>query len=126
MASASAVREWLPRVLPLGPGILRDVAPCGPHFALWVRQGAEEFDAAAALHASRPSASASSRAVRGLAELFQNAAIDEAVAQQLRVEIDALGAVDVQELRLEDWRALPSWARLRPLERRRLVVRSGV
>ena len=33
-----------------------------------------------------------------------------------------LGAVDVKELRLDDWQRLPAWSKLRPMEVRRLVA----
>ena len=48
-----------------------------------------------------------------------------ASAQALFSEVAALGAVDVAELSAEDWRGLPSWKQLRPLETRRLLAVIG-
>jgi hypothetical protein len=44
-----------------------------------------------------------------------------AATHGLRVDIQALGAVNVRELCPEDWAALPSWPSLKALEQRRLL-----
>ena len=43
------------------------------------------------------------------------------VARELEAQLLEQGAVDVRELVPGDWEGLASWARLRPLEQRRLM-----
>jgi hypothetical protein len=42
------------------------------------------------------------------------------ILAELFADVLSLGAVDVSELTGADWRGLPSWKKLRPLEVRRL------
>ena len=44
------------------------------------------------------------------------------MAPALKSEVEATGAVHVNELTPDDWAQLPSWPRLREMERRRLLA----
>jgi hypothetical protein len=44
------------------------------------------------------------------------------IADRLRAEVVALGAICARGLSAEDWPGLPSWTALRALEQRRLLV----
>ena len=56
-----------------------------------------------------------------MSELVSRARLPLAKATALESEILALGAVQVQELAVEDWTALTAWANLLPFEQRRLL-----
>lgn len=107
---------------------LKDVTPCAACVARWIRDGTVAHDAAAVLQppVPPPAAGATERAqafaaVRGFAELVAAAQTRAQVARALLLDAVVLGAVSVQELREADWEALPAWASLRPLEKRRLL-----
>ena len=61
-------------------------------------------------------------AVRGFAGRMVVAKLAGPVMDTLFSDVLALGAVDVTELSLNDWKQLPSWSKLRPLEVRRLAA----
>ena len=63
--------------------------------------------------------------VRGLASLLEASKIPAQVSKLIVVDVEALGAVDVQELRSGDWTSLPSWSQLREMEKRRLLAAIG-
>ena len=60
--------------------------------------------------------------VAGFAEVMSSAHVASTVVDDLLSDIVALGAVNVKELDLADWRQLPSWKKLRTMEVRRLVA----
>ena len=62
----------------------------------------------------------------GLANLLSASKISLSVSPAILDEVAALGAVDVRELRSEDWAALPSWALLREMEKRRILTVLGI
>ena len=103
---------------------LRDVESCAPCMARWIRKFSDE---AAAAPAPIPVAMSSSpadsfSAVRGFAGRMVVAKLAGPVVDTLFSDVLALGAVDVTELSLNDWKQLPSWSKLRPLEVRRLAA----
>ena len=100
------------------------IKQCRYHLARWVRDGANAFDAnlafgAPAVQFGNAGVSASSQ-VAGLHELLEKCRIPGACAAALTTDVLSLGAVNVQKLSRDDWRALPSWAALREMERRRI------
>ena len=100
-----------------------EIPQCAHHLAKWVQLGADRFDAQSVLGAR---VLPSQDAVVGLREVLSSAALPERVSTQLMIEIRALGAIHVNELRLEDWQGLPSWPNLRELEKRRVLRSIGV
>ena len=121
------------------PGQIRPEIPqCAVHLARWVRDGAALFDAQSVvglLPLGPPVPAAPAPAVRpvpgapavppaffvvGLAEVLHAARLGENSSTALSHDVLALGALDVRELLGDDLTSLPSWAALRPLERRRL------
>ena len=100
------------------------IKQCRYHLARWARDGANAFDAnlafgAPAVQFGNAGVSASSQ-VAGFHELLEKCCIPGACAAALTTDVLSLGAVNVQELSRDDWRALPSWAALREMERRRI------
>ena len=59
--------------------------------------------------------------LRHFAQFMESAVIRASVGEALLREVVALGAVNVRELTVADWSALPSWSQLRPLEQRRIL-----
>ena len=109
---------------PLTKAQLRTVAPCREHWCQWL------VAAAAAAATGPPSAgpqhcpaggSAASAGVEGFAALMLRAAIPDDAAIALHSDAVALGAAAVAELTAEDWTGLPSWAKLLPLQQRRVL-----
>ena len=109
---------------------LKDSDACAVHMCQWIVDGAAEADAREVLQAVVPSAPGFARGseheeqqeLLGLSALVETVKIPVATATALKDEILALGAVHVQELAGEEWRALNSWAMLKPLEQRRLLT----
>ena len=97
------------------------VPQCRCCFARWVCQCAAQYDANQALAAP----TIKSGVVRGLASLLEASKIPAQVSKLIVVDVEALGAVDVQELRSGDWTSLPSWSQLREMEKRRLLAAIG-
>ena len=60
--------------------------------------------------------------VSGFAEFIASTKLQEPVVGKLFADVVAAGAVDVSELGPLDWRQLPSWQNLRPLEARRVLA----
>ena len=91
--------------------------------ARWIRDRAAEHDAMLVLGSAPallPIASVCS--IDGLHTFFSAAAIPQTVADELTAEILQLGAVHVRELGRADWQMLNAWARLREMERRRILA----
>ena len=107
---------------------LKDVESCASCMARWVRTYSEETVPvpvpAASLPAS-PSSTSDFSAVAGFSRTTASAKLSGLVVEELFSDVLALGAVDVAELSLSDWRGLPSWKKLRPLELRRLSAQLG-
>ena len=103
------------------------VPKCRHHMALWICHGAATFDAQIALNGPQPAhataGSAVSQAVVGLHEFLEDASIPPEASAALAREVEALGAVRVQELNRADWCGLHAWAALREMERRRILAR---
>ena len=57
--------------------------------------------------------------VDGFAQLMADAKMTGPVVKTLLADVAATGAVHVRELKLSDWRSLPSWTKLRVMELRR-------
>ena len=110
---------------------LKEVDSCCHHFAEWVIDGANEYDAACRPAAVTPnggqavplaaSSLSEEEPVKGFKELMQFARIPDEVQQALATELDDMGAVDVKELLAEDWKALTKWPLLKSLQQRRLL-----
>jgi hypothetical protein len=130
-------RVYLHRVPVVAPESVRDAAPafepCKHCMAKWVLHGAAQFDASQGLRAPpgpqnvpaevRPAQDAQAAAVEGLDDMLAKACLKEPlIADRLRAEVVALGAICARELSAEDWQGLPSWTALRALEQRRLLV----
>ena len=83
--------------------------------------GAAAFDARSLVGMAAPGGPAvgDGTCVAGLRELLCAAALPAAVAEQLKREVVDSGAVHVGEFSRSDWSALPVWAQLREMERRR-------
>ena len=102
---------------------LQEVDSCAPCMARWIIKYSGE---AAAGPVPRPLTCgdlAPPRApVRGFAETMAAAKIGGPTSDGLLSDVTELGAVDINELTLEDWERLPSFALLRPLEMCRLIA----
>ena len=108
------------------PGEVRPEIPqCAVHLCKWIVAGAARFDAQAVLVTQPILAPMQQTSVTGLGELLAAAAIPNTASIELSTEVTALGAVDVRELRPEDWTTLRSFQMLRPLEQRRLLRSLG-
>ena len=106
--------------------ILKDTDPCSRCMARWIRDAATAHDGGAIVRQlSRVDADDSGDDIpRGMLDLIRDAQIPSASALSLQRDVAAadLGAVDIRELRVEDWLRLPSWHVLRPLEQQRLLL----
>jgi len=112
---------------------LQEVTSCAHHMAEWIVNGAVDYDAAAEVAAGSRVAlpladgmglavgAPETELVKGLQRLLCVAHIPEDLRLKLAADLDDLGAVDVVELGVEDWQALPSWGSLRTLQQRRLL-----
>ena len=59
--------------------------------------------------------------VKGFKRLMEAASIPQDVQELLLADLEDLGAAAVAELAVDDWEGLPSWMRLKTLQRRRLL-----
>ena len=102
---------------------LRATTPCAICLSKWIRDGAIEHDAAAALNApSLPSTvPPDTNVLGGMDELAAKAKLPQAKASALAKELLSLGAVDVVELSREDWQSLSAFGELLPFEQKRLL-----
>jgi len=101
---------------------LKDVESCAPCMARWILKYAEEaaYGSVPAPLQQPSSHAADASRLGGFADLMAAAKMTGPVVSDLLGEAIAVGAIDVEELALQDWQALPSWGSLRPLEVRRL------
>ena len=102
---------------------LKDVDSCAPCMARWIVKFSEEVPPPAA--AVPPPSLSPSSAVAGFGAAMASAKLPAEVVGAIFADIVAAGAVDVSELSRDDWRALPSWSKLLPLEVRRFVAAMG-
>ena len=112
---------------------LKDVESCAPCMARWVLKYSEEAASGPvpAPMATLPLSDASTgHSADGFAQLMADAKMTGPVVDTLLADVAATAAVHVRELKLSDWRALPSWTKLRVMELRRcelaIVAASGV
>lgn len=101
---------------------LQDTSPCPVHMAQWIRDGA--VDEGISLPA--PSMATCTSGVSDFSMLVEKARLPADRSAPILRDLVALGAVSVRELELADWRSLPSWEQLRPLEQRRLLAAVGL
>ena len=102
---------------------LRRTEGCGPCMCAWIRDGASQADARAALQAPLPVSihAAGVQVVLGMDDLSSRASLPAAKAEALRAELLSLGAVNVQEVSASDWQGLSAFSLLLPFEQRRLL-----
>jgi hypothetical protein len=107
---------------------LQQVEPCDVHLALWVQRESAAADTAAALQSARMAVRLhnSSEKVTGLRSLLFPAQLATEDVDAIAAELEATGALHVQELGASDWQRLLSVASLRPLEKRRLLRAVGL
>ncbi len=101
---------------------LKDVDSCAPCMARWAIQYADEA-ATGSIPAPPPAPDAHGTAslpVGGFLDIMAASKLSGPIADALRDDIAATGAVHVSELTLLDWKGLPSWSKLRVMEARRL------
>ena len=59
--------------------------------------------------------------VHGLSDFLRRAAVPLDLSAAVTRDVLGLGAVNVNELDVADWTAMPSWPALRPLQQRRVL-----
>ena len=108
---------------------MRPVPKCAVCMCRWIVQGAAAHDADRAIVApplllpiAQESEPADPDSITGFSQLMAAARLAAAVVPALKSEVEATGAVHVNELTPDDWAQLPSWPRLREMERRRLLA----
>ena len=114
---------------PLARHELRTVPPCRANWCKWLVAAAAAFTTGPPCAGPQPPAPGSSAAqggVDGFLALLLGAAIPQDAAHALHGDALALGAASVAELTSEDWVALPSWAKLLPLQQRRVLSAAAV
>ena len=95
---------------------MRATAPCARCMCCWIRDGAASHDAASALGAAvlpvaggSIAAAAPGGRVAGLHELGTRALLPQPTVAMIGAELEALGAVSIDELTIEDWHRLCAW-----------------
>ena len=97
---------------------LRHTTPCATCMSKWIFQGALDFDGQQVLASSVMH----NGEVLGMQELAEKAGVPSTKAAAMAAEITAMGAVNVTELTVPDWRSLASFAALGLFEQRRLLA----
>ncbi|CAK9024990.1 Uncharacterized protein SCF082_LOCUS16872 [Durusdinium trenchii] len=100
---------------------LKDTIPCARCMCCWIRDGAATFDAAQVLRTVPVATPQKETTLAGMDDLVEKAHLSRAIADALVAEIATLGAVDVKELLVSDWKALTAFNALLPFEQRRLL-----
>jgi len=102
--------------------------PCAVHMSRWIRDDAAAFDASQLVQAplALPVAGdgvgfVSDGSIKDLGMLLEAALVPAQAREAIARDVEATGAVHVQELCRQDWEDLPSWQLLKPLERRRVL-----
>ena len=105
---------------------LKDVQSCAPCMANWIIKFAEDTPAAASVAPTPPGPMAApASAVHGVDALVASAKVSGPIVDELLADIVGAGAINIKELSLSDWKALPSWSKLRLFEARRLEIIIG-
>ena len=115
---------------------VQEVTPCAHHFAKWVVEEAANYEACLVVANDadetmppslplRPTPTSAGdgevESVKGFKRLMEAASIPQDVQELLLADLEDLGAAAVAELAVDDWQGLPSWMRLKTLQRRRLL-----
>ena len=107
----------------------KPIAKCAVCMCRWIVNGAAAHDVnrviaapVLALPVAEPAQQIGPDSLEGFAQLMTAARIAGDMVSLLRTDAEATGAVHVNELTPEDWAQLPSWPRLREMERRRLLA----
>ena len=113
---------------PMPDGSLVDVVSCASCMCRWIVEGCSAVDGAAVIQPmlQEPMAVSADIAdigcqIDGLNALFVAARLPAPVCQAIEAELSELGAVTTAELTMEDWKALNSFALMRPLQQRRVL-----
>ena len=109
-------------VQPGGRAVGDSVPECRHHLAKWIVEASAAFDAAQGLNAPPILPGDGEAAIKDLAIFLDRAKAPRRARAAIVADIVAVGAADVQELFQADWESLPSWALLKPLERRRVLA----
>ena len=102
-------------------------AQCSIHMSKWIRDGAAAYDAAQLIQPplAPPVADdvveGAQAGCEDLERLLRAALVPTQARLALARDVEAVGAVHVQELTRQDWEDLPAWQLLKPLERRRVL-----
>ena len=99
------------------------IPQCRRCMARWIRDKAAQHDANVGLVA--PPMEGAPGSVDGLEAFLDRAHVPVQLRAGLVREIYDLGAVSIRELVREDWEGLTAWARLREMERRRIITALG-
>jgi len=109
------------------------VPQCKHCLARWIRDESARHDADVALMATqalpsltKPYGDSEGQVIAGLGELTASARIPCEIASELHLDLVNVGACDVRELYRSDWTALPVWAKLLPMQKRRLLSAVGI
>ena len=107
---------------------MKDTMPCARCMCSWIVDGARDFDAAQTLRVPQlPLTGAECEQVpgnlevEGMADVMAHAKLLQTKAEALAAEILALGALNVNELTMSDWKNLSAFQSLLPFEQRRLL-----
>ena len=99
---------------------LRDTVPCARCLSFWIRELAAQQDTRLVLQA--PPSPSHYAVITGLAALAERAKLPAHTIDQIRAELEALGAIHIAELTAADWQSLSCWPILLPFEQRRLLA----
>ncbi|CAK0849947.1 unnamed protein product [Prorocentrum cordatum] len=118
--------------VPLTKAQLRTVPPCRENWCKWLVATATAFASGAPAAPPQPppqlrpaGGGAAAVEVEGFLALTRRVSIPDDLANTLHDGALAVGAASVSELTADDWAALPSWARLLPLQQRRVLSASA-
>ena len=109
-------------------GDLKDTPLCAASWCQWVVKDASAFAnrrssiVRAVVDQVDEDVDPTSGKVDGFDEIMLQAAIPQPVRIGLKRDVDELGAVHIRELTEDDWKNLSSWANLRPLQQRRIMI----
>ena len=98
------------------------VPECRRCFAKWIVDACAQFDASQGLQGEPALPPSDASAVLDLGLFLDRARIPKRLCGDIVKDVEEFGAVDVEELRREDWESLPSWGNLKVAERRRIFA----
>ena len=114
---------------PMPDGSLVDVVSCASCMCRWIVEGCSAVDGAAVIQPVLQEPMAVSAdigcQIDGLNALFAAARLPVLVCQAIEAELSELGAATTAEMTMEDWRALNSFALMRPLQQRRVLQQTS-